>query len=259
MKNGGNMSIIKALIIALSMYSKIPVPQFEWDEKSMRYALAFLPMPGIIIGALQLLLFKLSYHTEWIGTGLYAAFAAVIPIMVTGGIHMDGYCDTIDALSAYQSKERRLEILKDSNAGAFAVIWACVYFIMCYGAWTQVNTYETLCLIAFGYPASRALSGLAALFFPNANKNGSLAKFTGFAQKGFVCVMLLSVFIIVTAWQMYISVPKGICIFAGESALFSYYYHMSKRKFGGITGDLAGWFVQCAELLVLCISVIGLD
>ena len=48
------MSIIKACIIAVSMYSKIPMPQFAWDEKSMRYALAFFPLVGVVIGALLL-------------------------------------------------------------------------------------------------------------------------------------------------------------------------------------------------------------
>jgi adenosylcobinamide-GDP ribazoletransferase len=45
----------------------------------------------------------------------------VAPIIITGGIHMDGFLDTQDALSSYQPRERRLEILKDSHAGAFAI------------------------------------------------------------------------------------------------------------------------------------------
>lgn len=251
------MNIIKACMIALSMYSKIPVPQFEWNEKSMRYALAFLPLPGIIIGLVQLFLFSLIYQSGIIGKGIYAALATIIPIAVTGGIHMDGYCDTIDALSSHQPRERRLEILKDSHSGAFAVIWAGVYLVLCYGAWTEVHTYETVQLIAVGYAASRALSGLAALFFKNANKNGSLAAFTSPAVKGFVCTVLGVVFVVATALQFGIDLSKGMFILVGETVLFVYYYLMSKKHFGGVTGDLAGWFLQCAELLVVYLSVIG--
>lgn len=250
------MNMIKACIIAVSMYSKIPVPQFEWEEKSMRYALAFFPLVGIIIGALQLLLFYV-YRQNDLNGGIYAALATALPIAVTGGIHMDGYCDTIDALSSHQSKERRLEILKDANAGAFAVIWAGIYFALCYGAWSDVHAYDAARFIAAGYVSSRAWSGLAALFFPNANKKGSLASFCNYAGKGFVCTVLVLAFAAAFLWQMSISLQTSVLTLAGEAVFFLYYYIMSKKNFGGITGDLAGWFLQCMELLILCIAAIA--
>ena len=55
-----------------------------------------------------------------------AVILTVIPVFVTGGIHVDGLLDTSDALSSWQERTRRLEILKDSHAGAFAIITACV-------------------------------------------------------------------------------------------------------------------------------------
>lgn len=255
------MNIIKACIIAVSMYSKIPMPQFEWDDKSMRYALVFLPLPGVIIGVLQLALFFL-WRKSGLAVSIYAALATVLPIAVTGGIHMDGYCDTVDALSSHQSMERRLAILKDSNAGAFAVIWAVLYFLLCYAAWScmaqdAVHSGRTVCLAAAGYVTSRALSGLAAVWFPNANKKGSLAAFSGSAEKGLVCTVLLFVFAAAGMVQIIISIQTGVLILAGEFLFFSYYYAMSRKYFGGITGDLAGWFLQCAELLVLYIAVIA--
>lgn len=251
------MNIIKSCIIAVSMYSKIPMPQFEWEEKSMRYALAFFPLVGVIIGALQLALFYL-WQKSGLAVPIYAALATALPIAVTGGIHMDGYCDTIDALSAHQSKERRLAILKDANVGAFAVIWAALYFLLCYGAWgsaaqDMVHSERTVWLIAAGYMTSRALSGIAAVFFQNANKKGSLAAFSGPAGKGFVCIVLLFMFAAASVLQAVLSLQAGILVFTGEMLFFFYYYHMSKKNFGGITGDLAGWFLQCVELLVLYI------
>lgn len=263
------MNMIKACIIAVSMYSKIPVPQFEWEEKSMRYALAFFPLVGIIIGALQLLLFYV-YRQNGLNGGIYAALATALPIAVTGGIHMDGYCDTIDALSSHQSKERRLEILKDANVGAFAVIWAVLYFVLYYGAWSSIASNaagiaaetamktenKTVCLIAAGYVISRALSGLAAVFFQNANKKGTLAAFSSSAGKGFVCTVLILVLITASIFQIIVSLQTGVLILAGELLFFFYYHHMSRNCFGGITGDLAGWFLQCMELFVLYAAVL---
>ena len=55
-----------------------------------------------------------------------AVILTVIPVFVTGGIHVDGLLDTSDALSSWQERTRRLEILKDSHAGAFAIITAFI-------------------------------------------------------------------------------------------------------------------------------------
>ncbi len=54
---------------------------------------------------------------------------ALIPVWITGGIHLDGYADTCDALSSYGDREKKLEILKDPHCGAFAVIRLCSYFL----------------------------------------------------------------------------------------------------------------------------------
>ena len=42
------MNMLKSLIIALAMYSKLPVPNIDWDEKNMRYAMCFFPVVGVI-------------------------------------------------------------------------------------------------------------------------------------------------------------------------------------------------------------------
>ncbi len=254
------MNIIKSCIIAVSMYSKIPMPQFAWDEKSMRYALAFFPLVGVVIGALQVALFFI-WRKSGLAVPIYAALATALPVVVTGGIHMDGFCDTIDALSSHQSKERRLAILKDSNAGAFAVIWGGLYFLLCYGAWgsvaqDMVHSGRPVWMISAGYVTSRALSGLAAVFFQNANKKGSLAAFSGSAGKGFVCTGLVLSFAAAGVLQLALLMQTGVLVLTGTLCFFFYYYHISKKNFGGITGDLAGWFLQCVELLILYIVVI---
>ncbi len=77
--------------------------------------------------------------------GFVTAVLVLVPVFVTGGIHVDGLLDTSDALSSWQERSRRLEILKDSHAGAFAVITAAVYFIAWYGAYSQLfNSAENM-------------------------------------------------------------------------------------------------------------------
>ena len=108
------MSLLRSFCIAFGMYSKIPMPKFEWNPKDMRYTMCFFPLISIPIALLVLLWF---YLCQWlhIHSFLFACILTAIPVLVTGGIHLDGYCDTVDALSSRQPREKKLEILKDST------------------------------------------------------------------------------------------------------------------------------------------------
>ena len=100
--------------------------------------MCFFPWVGLVIGALEFGWFHLAV---WLGFGTIfrTAVLVLIPVLVTGGIHLDGLLDTADAMSSWREKERRLEILKDSHAGAFAVIIGLCYFVICFGAASEVT------------------------------------------------------------------------------------------------------------------------
>ena len=115
------MTVIKSFFIAFSLYSSIPVPQFTWKEEDMKYVLCFFPWVGAVIGALVYLWGRFCNHCA-VGTLCYSLIGTAIPLIITGGFHVDGFMDTMDAFHSYQPRERKLEILKDSHIGAFSVI-----------------------------------------------------------------------------------------------------------------------------------------
>ena len=102
------MKFLQSLIIAFSMYSKIPMPRLTWDKENMRFAMVFFPWVGAVCG---LAVIGWYYLSEGLGAGLVlkSIVYVLIPVIITGGIHMDGFLDTIDAISSYQTTERRLE------------------------------------------------------------------------------------------------------------------------------------------------------
>lgn len=110
----------------------------DWNKENMKYTFCFFPFIGLVIGAL-------SYLVGWAGgkfgfnPSFVSAVLVLVPVMVTGGIHVDGLLDTSDALSSWQERERRLEILKDSHAGAFAVITACAFSDMVWSLQSVVD------------------------------------------------------------------------------------------------------------------------
>ena len=154
--------MMRSLWIAVAMYSKLPVPQVEWDRKSLSWALCFFPVVGVVIGLLLGLWLELCALLD-IGPWLRAAGALLLPVAVSGAIHLDGFCDTADALGSHQPREKKLEILKDSHTGAFAIICCCLYLITFFAVWCEAEpaggTFWVLCL---GPALSRSLSGLAA-------------------------------------------------------------------------------------------------
>lgn len=246
--------MLKSMLIAFSMYSKIPVPKTEWSDKSMRYTMCFFPLVGVVIGALMYAAGTLILMAD-IKPVLKAAVMTVIPVMLTGGIHLDGFLDTMDAIGSWAPKEKRLEILKDSNSGAFAVIGGCVYFVLSLGIWSEMS-FDMLKSAVPVFVLSRALSGLSVVSFPMAKNTGLAAMFSNAAHKRRVRIVMLLWIALTAACMVAINPLTGAAAVLCAAAVFAYYYFMSKKNFGGITGDLAGYFLQVCELVCIAACMI---
>jgi len=248
-------SFFKAINVAFSMYSKIPMPQFNWATEDMKYHLCFFPWIGFVIGILEYLLYR-TYTAFLFNCILYYSLSIAIPLLITGGFHVDGFMDTMDALHSYQSKEKKLEILKDPHIGAFSVICLISYFILAFGFITEIKTREAVIAICFVFFNSRALSGISVTYFPKAKKEGMVYTSSNTEDKKVVGFFLI-VQLIMSLILMFILLWPSWIYFA--SALISlictfiYYYKMSVKQFGGITGDLSGYFVVISELVSIIV------
>ena len=123
------MRAISSIISAFSMFSQIPMPRIEWREDSMRYMMCAFPLVGLVVG---LLLFGWCHVGMMLGmsTLVFSVGLTVIPLLLTGGIHLDGFCDVVDALSSHAEPERKRAILKDPHIGAFAAIGIGCYLLV---------------------------------------------------------------------------------------------------------------------------------
>ncbi len=182
------MSIINSFFIALSMYSRIPVPRVDWKKENMRYAMCFFPMIGVVIGAVMYLAGWLLDKTS-VGGLFRGVVFTLIPIIITGGIHMDGFMDTMDALGSWGDREKKLEILKDSHAGAFAILGMGCYLMWSVAVWSELPA-EVLRVCGVSFVLSRALSGFSVVTFPAARNSGLLKMFQDGAQKKVVRITM---------------------------------------------------------------------
>lgn len=247
--------MIHSLIIAFSMYSKIPMPKTDWSEKNMKYVMCFFPLVGVVIGGFILL-------WSYIGTILQLSrvFQAIvmilIPLMITGGIHMDGLLDTADALSSYQPREKKLEILKDPNTGAFAVITCVGYFFLSFGVWYEASL-SVLPLLVLTFILSRSLSGLSIVTFSLAKTSGLAAAFSNQAKRKITRIALTVYVLLCSSLMLYLNWRIGLISILSALGVFCYYHHIAYKEFGGITGDLAGYFLQLCELVMAVSIVMG--
>ena len=247
---------MKSLIIAFAMYSKLPMPRVEWEKKALAWALCFFPLVGAVIGAVLYGWMALAEFLH-IGPALFAAVALLLPIALSGGIHLDGFCDTCDALSSHQSRERKLEILKDSHTGAFAIICCGLYLLVFFAAWQEVEPVgHTALVLALGPALSRSLSGLFAVTLPNARGTGMLATFTAPMDTVKARGVLVICVVLCAGAMLWLSPVTGGGALLGAGLACLYYRVMSQRQFGGVTGDLAGFFLQTCELAMVLAVVI---
>lgn len=240
--------MLQALLIAFAMYSKIPMPPVAWNEKNMKYTLCYFPLVGAVIGLLSYLGASLCQWSH-MHTFFTAVCLTLLPIFVTGGIHMDGFIDTVDALSSQASREKKLEILKDAHVGAFAIIFAVAYFLVYVAVFTEFS-WEALPVFAFAFIMIRTLSGLSVVCFPLAKNTGLAATFQDRAHKKRVAWILLLLFVLELALVLCLDWLYGLVTVGVLLLMFGYHYWLCCKKFGGITGDLAGYFLQMSELAV---------
>ncbi|MBD8916504.1 MAG: adenosylcobinamide-GDP ribazoletransferase [Pseudobutyrivibrio sp.] len=239
--------IAKACNVAFSMYSKIPMPRFEWASEDMRYHLFFFPWIGAVIGLLEWGWYCMTEKFS-IGSVLYLTMAIALPILVTGGFHLDGFMDTKDAQSSYQARDKKLVILKDPHIGAFAVIHLVLSLLLAFGFLSVIDQKTAIASLCFSFFMSRCLSGWSVLHFPAAKKEGSLYTEADTSDRRNVSIGLVLQLVIAVGVSVYCTKQYGFLVAAANLMMFLYYYRMSKRTFGGITGDLAGYYVCMAEL-----------
>lgn len=245
--------IVKSFAVAFSMYSKIPMPRVEWNEKNLRYALCFFPFVGAVTGAL---LFCWMFLCQWYSANLLLQTLPMlaIPLLVTGGIHADGFLDTSDALSSYKSKEEKLLILKDPHIGSFAVIkflLLCLIYLAFASAFELCNAFYSWCL---SFVLSRIFSAFAAVNFKCAKNDGTLYAFSSTAAKKITNAMLVLEWLLCASAMLYLSPISGSCMIVLLALFFIYFRLMARNKFGGVTGDLCGWFVCMAETIAAASS-----
>lgn len=251
------MNIIRYIATAFSMYSKIPMPHFELTGKDCKRAILFLPLPGVIIATCVYIADRSLYYAG-LPLIVRVCVSILIPVIITGGFHVDGYCDTVDAMCSLKSSKEKLSIMKDPHIGSFAVIGlgtaalfaACglgtIFGRMRSGAYPS----RTMAAVSSVFVVSRTLAAATSLYMKKAKDDGMLAEETRIRDKtAFAAVAVwLVICIVFTACT---GIFNFIAVWIAFLLFTAYYAYKTKKEFGGVTGDTAGYFVTAGEIAAI--------
>jgi len=237
---------------ALSFLTILPVGQIRLSgEKELAHSMAFFPLVGLVVGLLLTAgyylfsLFLPKSITLWLILGLL--------VLLTRGLHLDGFADTMDGLASGGSKEKILEVMRDSRIGAFGVISLILLIGGKYLALEQISNSSIPYSLILMTVVGRNSMVLVCYRSPYARFGEGLGKpFTENLGVREVTFSLLSAFGI----ALLIMGVKGILIFFGISLFSLAYRFFFIKKLGGVTGDVLGGANELAELLCLILLVI---
>ena len=240
--------MLDSMIIAVTFISIIPIPQKYipvWNNNTLRYFCPMLAVTGGIFGVLWLGFWAvLCEFSGW--SVIFRGFLmTLLTLGLTGGLHLDGLMDTCDAVFSRRDREARLRILSDPQAGSFAVM-GCVVILL--GKTILFSELLNLDVNPSLIPVYSRL-GMAVLLnnLPFA-KTGGLAVMLGSTRNRkhniFFAVVMILLFML--------SKITGIIFVI--SLIF--WRHMCMKIFGGISGDLLGFFVEMSEFfMMLCLVI----
>jgi len=239
---------MRGFIIALTFLTRIPFP-LPKDVSSEEFikSYRFYPVVGLVLGVLLWLMakFLLPYYPPLV----LGALVLGAELMLTGGIHLDGFMDSMDGLLSARSPEKILDIMKDSRVGAHASM-ALVGLLLLKFTLLANLTVSKLPLLIVMPMLARWVFQIGMIGFPYARSQG-LGK--GFHEATQWIPFLLSG-IIVCGISFYLLGFAGPLAFVISSLIITLVAFKISSLLGGLTGDLYGAFIELSEVIFLLVA-----
>lgn len=235
---------MKAFILSLQFLTRFPIPiEVEASDKTITQSIALYPLISWIIGALVGLILEL-FHTK--NPMMAAFFSLLVWVILTGGLHIDGFTDTFDGFLANRDREETLRIMSDPNIGSYGAL-ALLFLIL--GKLIFLYTVSLNWLdVAFICLVSRLCVLMDIDFFPTAKKSGM-----GYFLKQRSSRKLTIFEFLLTAFILYFYEPIFNLVLVLLLLINLLVNRIFVKKLGGLSGDIYGFTMEFSELLGLAI------
>ncbi len=242
---------LRTFCFALQHLTRINIYKGDFNEVAFGRASVFFPVVGLLIGALLLLAHRLL--TYIFPVPLVAALLVVLMVLITGGMHLDGFMDTVDGVFSGRPRERKLEIMRDSRVGAFGVLGLVCLLLLKYNAFLSMPAPLIYQAILLAVLLSRWSMVYAIACFPYARREGLGTLYNRYTGKRELIWATGSTIIlaVLVAWA------AGLILLL---AAWGWVHFMGSKltgELGGLTGDIYGATAETTELLIY-LAVISL-
>lgn len=247
-------------ISILQFLTRISIKKDIGYDPHMERGIVYFPVVGAIIGLILFVGFRVF---NWIFSGidniyLLATLILILELIITGGLHMDGFGDTFDGFFSYRSKERILEIMRDPRLGTNGLLAIVALVVLKIVAMATLIDYN-MAVYLISMPIVGRLAGVFLTYKTrSARENGMGNMFIGKCSTS--ALVLASLFTALSAiaieyligFNTYIFIylyliGSMVLIFVLSRLLIS----LSYRRIDGITGDLLGCVIEISEVVFL--------
>jgi len=237
--------VFKGFALAVSMLTTLPFFKVHDFSKGINgYAVMSYPLVGFMLGSILygvhflLAPYLPSFH---LGVIIFALW-----VLLTGALHLDGLCDTIDGL--YVKKERALEVMKDPHNGGMGMIFGGVFLLL---KASTLATFDAFYLLPLVLMYSRLSVVLATYYYPYVSPSGmaTLAK-EEFTKTELIIVLVYTTFVGMIFTHLSLLFSMLVLLFVIKSFFI--------KRYGGFTGDIYGFSIELIELLLLNAILLGL-
>ena len=221
----------------------------DWRDEDFSRSVPYFPLVGLVIGSL---LAAVNYGLFYIETPLFLRVTLLLlaEINITGGLMYDGFMDTADGVFSARSRERMLEIMKDSHVGSNAVLAIIILLLLKIAAYLE-HSGETLTWVLLTMSvATRTFMVVFIVNFPYARKEGIGHMFTKYAKPFYTYIAFAVCAGIIAACGLQYLAVAGICFTV--TLIIAQYL---KTQLGGLTGDTYGALTECGNVIYLLTAV----
>ena len=240
---------LRDLLAALRFFTRLPLPARTDEDRPLARAALGFPLAGLVIGALTALV--------WAGAvsllpALPAAGLAIAAgLIITGALHEDGLSDCADGLGGGSTRERALEIMRDSRIGAFGAAALIITIGLRWTALGQFGVAEGVWALLTAHTVSRTAILPALAYSSYARKEG-LGSTVADGISSTQLAMTLAVTVLLAI--LFGGLAGLVAAILALAAAFAFLKYLEARL-GGYTGDGLGAMQQFAEItamLTLC-------
>lgn len=257
------MPLAADLLICLRFFSRLPVPPTDREialgRAGLVEAAAMVPVAGVLIGLCPALTLALSIGLR-VSSSIAALLSIAVAVLVTGALHEDALADCADGFGGGATKDRKLEILRDSRIGAYGTV-ALVLSLMLRATALADLTERGLGLSMAALVAVAAMSRTASLLplalLRPARADGSGAAAAGPSARNLAMAILLAIVASASTLLCGAGLARLVTAVATAAILALTMCAIAWRQIGGQTGDVAGATQQIVEIGTLLVFAAG--